>query len=255
MNICSNRDRAAGVLPSIRRSSFFVILLAALSYNSIAQAAPRLDYTIGIADAARHLFHIKIQATSISEPNLDISLPAWTPGWYTIRPYAANIIKLQAEEMGRRLRLHALDKQTWRIATEGNRSLTIEYDYFADNLNVNGAELTEKRGFFIGTNLFFYVPGHTSDTPATLRFEIPDNWRVATGLKKGNEKNVYLVRDFDNLVDCPTVMGEFDELITTALGKNIHIIIDPPGQISHEAGQKLKNYLGRIIESQGKMFG
>ncbi|MBO0721609.1 MAG: M61 family metallopeptidase [Blastocatellia bacterium] len=255
MNKCSNHGWATRILSSILRPSFFIFLLAALSYNSIAQAAPRLDYTIGIADAARHLFHLKIQASNISEPNLDISLPSWTPGWYTIRPYAANIIRLRADGMGRRLELHALDKQTWRIATEGNRSLTIEYDYFADNLNVNGAELTEKRGFFIGTNLFVYLPGHTSDTPATLRFEIPENWRIATGLKKGNEKNVYLVRDFDNLVDCPTVMGEFDELTVTALGINIHIIIDPPGQVSHEYGEKLKNYLGRIIESQGKMFG
>jgi predicted metalloprotease with PDZ domain len=233
----------------------FITLLFTLSHNSRAQAAPRLDYTVGITDAAKHLFHIKIQASNLSDSNLDISLPSWTPGWYTIRPYAANIIKLEAHANDRRLSLRAIDKQTWRIITAGNRNLTIEYDYFADNLNVNGAELTDKHGFFLGTNLFFYIPGHTNDTPSTLKFEIPEGWRIATGLKRGNEKNVYQVRDFDNLVDCPTLLGDFDEFIVTVLEKKIHIVIDPKGQFSSEAGEKLKDYLGRIIESQGKMFG
>jgi predicted metalloprotease with PDZ domain len=234
---------------------FFIALLGLLSHNVAGQSPPRLDYTISISDAAKHLFHLKIQASNVSTGTLEISLPSWTPGWYTIRPYAANVIRLHAHANSKRLTLRAVDKQTWRIETQGNRSLTIEYDYFADNLNVNGADLTEKRGYFLGTNLFFYVVGHTTDSPSTLKFEIPDNWRVATGLKPGHEKNLFLARDFDNLVDCPTVIGSFDELTTTALGKTIHIVIDPQGQISAEAGEKLKEYVRRIIESQGKMFG
>jgi predicted metalloprotease with PDZ domain len=62
----------------------------------------------------------------------------------------------------------AIDKQTYRIEIGDNRSLRIEYDYYANNLAVNGAELTSRRAFFLGTNIFFYVPGHTTDTPATL---------------------------------------------------------------------------------------
>jgi predicted metalloprotease with PDZ domain len=234
---------------------FLVALLASLSHKVVAQSGPRLDYTIGIADAAKHLFHLKIQATNLKARTLDISLPSWTPGWYTIRPYASNVSKLHAHINGQRLPMRAIDKQTWRIETAGNRSLTIEYDYFADNLNVNGADLTENHGYFLGTNLFFYVPGHTTDTPSTLKFEIPENWRIATGLKRSNEKNLVLVRDFDNLVDCPTVIGDFDQFATTALGKTIHIVVDPKGQMTTEAVEKLKDYLTRVLESQGKMFG
>ncbi|MCI0337890.1 MAG: hypothetical protein L0226_09955 [Acidobacteria bacterium] len=234
---------------------FYVTLFTSLSHITLAQTAPRLDYTIGISDAARHLFHIKIQASNITRETLDISMPSWTPGWYTIRPYAANVIKLHAHASGKRLPMRAIDKQTWRIETEGHRTFTIDYDYFADNLNVNGAELTEKRGFFLGTNLFFYVPGHTTGTQSTLKFEIPDGWRIATGLKQSKEKNLYLVRDFDNLVDCPTVMGDFDDFTVTVLGKTVHIVIDPKGQITAEAGEMLRGYVSRVIESQGKMFG
>jgi predicted metalloprotease with PDZ domain len=240
-----------------RHFLFYVVLLASVfACNTVlAQTAPRLDHTISIADAAKHLFHFKVQVSGASGQTLDISLPSWTPGWYTIRPYAANLIKLQANANGKRLPMRAIDKQTYRIETEGNRAFTIEYDYFANNLAVNGAELTEKRGYFMGTNLFFYVPGHTTDSPSMVKFEIPDAWRIATGLKRAEGRNTFLARDFDNLVDCPTVLGDFDDFTTTALGKTIHIVVDPKGQVSLENATKLKEYVSRVIESQGKMFG
>jgi predicted metalloprotease with PDZ domain len=185
---------------------------------------------MGIANAAAHLFHIKIAISNASGPTLDLALPAWTPGWYTIRPYAANVVKLQANDgQGRRLPLRAVDKQTYRIETGGLKALTVEYDYFANNPAVNGAELSEKRGYFVGTNIFFYVPGHTTDTPSQIKFEIPSNWRVATGLKRAPEPNTYLARNFDNLVDCPTILGDFDEEMATADGNPIHVVIDPKG--------------------------
>ncbi len=234
----------------------FLFCLVPLSFTrAAAQAAPRLDYTISVADAPRHIFHLTVKASNLTGDHLDISLPSWTPGWYTIRPYAANVMRLEAKSGETRLGIHALDKQTFRIQTEGSRLLTIDYDYYANNLAVNGAELTEKRGYFLGTNLFFYVPGHTTDTPSTLKFEIPDGWRIATGLKRGDQPNVYQARNFDNLVDCPTVIGDFDQYTTTALGKTINIVVDPKGQVSEENSVKLKDYVSRVIESQGKMFG
>ncbi|MFZ4794117.1 MAG: M61 family metallopeptidase [Blastocatellia bacterium] len=236
----------------------FVAILSlsgVLDLKVMAQAGPRLDYRMKVADAQNHLFHLTIEATNVTGKTLDISLPSWTPGWYTIRPYAANLVKLQAQGQGRRLQLRAIDKQTYRIETEGCQSLTIDYDYYANNLAVNGAELTPQRGFFVGTNIFFYVPGHTTDTPSTLTFEIPETWKVATGLKRGKGNHVYEARNFDQLVDAPTVLGDFDQYTTTALGKPIQIVIDPKGLVTPENSVKLKDYVSRVIESQGKMFG
>jgi predicted metalloprotease with PDZ domain len=111
-----------------------------------ASTAPQLNYTVRVADAAEHLFHVTIQVTNAASPTTDFSLPAWTPGWYTIMPYAANVMRLQAKDaQGNRLPLRAVDKQTWRVETKGNKSITVEYDYFANNLSVNGADLNERR--------------------------------------------------------------------------------------------------------------
>ena len=227
----------------------------ALVSHATAQTAPRLDYTIGIADAPGHRFHLKIAVSNASGSTVDITMPAWTPGWYTIKPYAANVIKLQAHDNGKRLSMRAVDKQTYRIETGGLRAFTIEYDYLANDLSVNGAELTEKRGYFLGTNLFFYVPGHTTDVPATIKFELPAGWRIATGLKRTTEPNTFAARNFDNLVDCPTVLGDFDEETTSVDGKTIHVVIDPKGQLGDEARASLKEMIQRVIGSQSRMFG
>jgi len=236
-----------------------VLLYAAwpsLATPSAPQSAPRLDYTVRVADAPQHLFHLTIQVSNVAGRTLDLSLPAWTPGWYTIRPYAANMMRLHAHNAeGKRLPLRAVDKQTWRIETGGHRTFTVEYDYLANNLSVNGAELNERRGFFVGTNLFLYPVGHTTDVPSRVKFDVPAGWRIATGLKRGAEPNTYTARNFDNLVDCPTLMGDFDEETAAVKGKTVHIVIDPKGQLDDEGRSKLKEMVGRVIDSEGSMFG
>jgi predicted metalloprotease with PDZ domain len=250
-------------MPDIRRRTPLLALclllaLSALPQDGFAQAssAPQLDYTVRVADASAHLFHITIKVTNAASPTTDFSLPAWTPGWYTIMPYAANVMRLHAKDaQGDRLSLRAVDKQTWRVETKGSKSITVEYDYLANNLSVNGADLNARRGYFMGTNLFLYVPGHTTDTPSTVRFETPAGWRVATGLTRTNEANVFRARSYDHLVDCPVVMGDYDEETVTVQGKTVHIVIDQKGQ--YDAGQRwqLREMTARVVESQAKMFG
>jgi predicted metalloprotease with PDZ domain len=221
-----------------------------------ASTAPQLNYTVRVADAAEHLFHVTIQVTNAASPTTDFSLPAWTPGWYTIMPYAANVMRLQAKDaQGNRLPLRAVDKQTWRVETKGNKSITVEYDYFANNLSVNGADLNERRGYFLGTNLFLYVLGHTTDTPSTVRFETPAGWRVATGLPRAGEANVFRARNYDHLVDCPVVMGDYDEETASVQGKTVHVVIDQKGQYNAEQRRQLRDLTARVVESQAKMFG
>jgi len=240
---------------TVRRGVHAIFLLQILVLSALAQGAPRFDYTMAVKDASQHLFHIKTDVTNVSGKTLDIAIPAWTPGWYMIKPYAACVQRLSIHDHGKKLPFQALDKQSYRIDTNNVKALTIEYDYWANDLAVNGAELTDKHAFFIGTNIFFYALGHTQGTPSTLKFELPAGWRIATGLKRGNDPNTYTARDFDNLVDCPTVLGDFDEDVTTVQGKQIHVIIDPKGSLGEEARAKLKDLIGSIIDSQGKMFG
>src|SRR5262245_16154523 len=135
-------------------AAFLILLCTPLSHSRAAQPQLRLDYTVSIADPAKHLYHVRIHVSRVKGRSLEISFPSWAPGWYTTRPFASNINRLRAAAGSRSLPMRAIDKQTWRIKTQGQRHFAIDYDYFADNLNVNGANLTENHGFFLGTSLF-----------------------------------------------------------------------------------------------------
>jgi predicted metalloprotease with PDZ domain len=93
----------------------------------IAPAAATLDgrleikYPVKVADIPGQLFHVSTDIKNINQPALELSLPTWTPGWYTTANYAKNIFRLRVTEPGgRRLQPMLVRKQTWRVETTGS---------------------------------------------------------------------------------------------------------------------------------------
>ena len=58
-------------------------LLVSSSTFSQKRDAFRIDYTVKVASLDSQLFHVTANVKNINEPQLDLSLPTWTPGWYT----------------------------------------------------------------------------------------------------------------------------------------------------------------------------
>jgi len=238
---------------SIRSVATVGILFGALAAGW--SQAPRLDYEIGIRDLDQHLFRVSIRASGLRGDTLDISMPAWAPGWYVIKPYAGNVSRLQATAGGKPLAMNAVDKQTWRIQTKGSANLLIEYDYFANNRQVNGASLSRQGGYFLGSSLLFYVPGFTTQTPTTIKFSVPEDWQVATPLPPTDRAKTYSARSFDQLVDAPVVMGRFDRFSAEREGVAFHLISDPAGQLNEPYARRLLDGIGQVAKQQGEIFG
>lgn len=229
----------------------FLLAVGALGWAQ----SPRLDYEIGIRDLDQHLFRVTIRASGIRGDTLDISMPSWAPGWYVLRPYAGNVSRLQANVGGKRLTMNAIDKQTWRIQTNGSSNLLIEYDYFANNRQVNGASLSRQGGYFLGSSLLFYVPNFTTQVPTTIKFSLPEEWEVATPLPVTDRARTYRARSFDHLVDSPVVMGRFDRFSAEREGVAFHLVSDPAGQLNESYALRLLDGIGAVAKRQGEIFG
>ena len=67
----------------------------------------RVDHTVEIAPAT-HLFHVTTVVKNICQPQLDLALPTWTPGWYTIEDYAKNILRMKFTDGEGRMLAHRL---------------------------------------------------------------------------------------------------------------------------------------------------
>src|SRR4051812_18761959 len=87
----------------------------------------RIDYTVKVADLQNQLFHVTADVKNIKEPRLDLSLPTWTPGWYTVENYAKNILRFTiTDAKGTRLLFTMPHKQTWRVETQGLDQIKVD---------------------------------------------------------------------------------------------------------------------------------
>src|ERR1044072_7393525 len=97
-----------------------VLLLVSESSHAQKRDGFRIDYTVSIPSLDEHLFHVKTNIRNINEPTLELSLPTWTPGWYTVEDYFKNVLRFKVtDSKGNRLQPQMIRKQTWRIETRG----------------------------------------------------------------------------------------------------------------------------------------
>ncbi len=224
------------------------------------RAAPvPLVYTIQPHDPGLHLFEVTL---TIAHPDPDgqvVSLPAWIPGSYMIREFARNIVQIRAESGGRKLRMAKLDKHTWRAARcEG--PLTIVCQVYAWDLSVRAAHLDQTHGFFNGTSVFLRVHGQEA-MPHVVDIRPPEDeaykgWRVATSLPELKARRhrfgTYVAQDYDELIDHPVEMGEFELIRFDAHGVPHEMAIT--GRVPNLDSARLAADLKKICEAQIALF-
>jgi predicted metalloprotease with PDZ domain len=234
--------------------AMWLILLTAPS--ALGQSGEfRIDYTVTIADLQKQLFHVTADVKNIREPHMDISLPTWTPGWYTIENYAKNILRFTiTDDKGTRLLYTMPRKQTWRVETKGLNRIKVDFDYRADILALNQAKIASDFAFFTGTELFVMAEGHRSGSSA-VRFEVPAGWKIVSALKETADPKTFTASDYDTLVDAPTQMGSFDVTKFEVEGKPHYFLSTPAGKFPKDKAEKFAELLASAARSQSAIFG
>ena len=213
----------------------------------------RVDHTVDV-ETATHLFHVTTELKNVRQPQLDLALPAWTPGWYTIENYAKNILRMKfTDGEGRPLVYRLVRKQTWRLETNGVRNVKVEFDYLANVLALNQAKIAADYAFFTGTQLFLEPVGHRN-SPSTVRLKVPAGWQIVSALKETGDPMVFTAPDYDTLVDSPTEMGHFDVTHFQVAGKSHSFVSTPAGAFSQDKRERLAPLLARIVEAERAVF-
>jgi len=232
-----------------------VILLSPAAFGQRRNALFRIDYTVSVASLEGQLFHVTTDVKNINEPRIDLSLPTWTPGWYTVENYFKNVLRFTVSDAkGNRLQPEMIRKQTWRIDTRGRSSIRIEFDYKASVLALNQAKISNDFAFFTGTSLFLEAAGHRA-SPSTVRFELPPNWKIISALKATSDPLTFTAPDYDTLVDAPTQMGKFDALEFQVQGKPHYLVTNPAGAMARDKAAQFAEMLTKVANAQSSIFG
>ena len=245
-------------MKQIRRfsSSIFVFVLFVCTGAAFGQkGALGIDYAVTLADPATQQFHIATDIKNINQPLLSLSLPTWTPGWYTVENYFKNVLKFRITDANGKILPHTMSrKQTWSIDTKGIKEIRIDYDYQATALALNQAKITRDYAFFTGIELFLQAEGHRNE-PSTVHFSLPAGWNLISALKETSDPLVFTAANYDTLVDAPTEMGKFDVTKFEVEGRPHYFVANPAGSFSKEKSDKFVEMLAKVGKADSAMFG
>ena len=179
---------------------------------------PAIQYTVWPADLHGHRYQVKLQ---IAKPNPEgqvLQMPAWIPGSYLIRDFSKQIESIEAYSVSskKKLPLERIDNDQWRLP-KTNSAIEVITTVYAYDSSVRAAYLDTERGLFNTSSLCLAVQGQ-ENLACSLAIAPPeggfsDHWSVQTGLRaaKTDERGFgfYLAQNYDDLLDHPVAMGEF----------------------------------------------
>ena len=179
---------------------------------------PEIQYTVWPADLHGHRYQVKLHIVNPDPQGQILQMPAWIPGSYLIRDFSKQIESIEAYSVStkKKLPLERLNNDQWRLPKE-NSAIEVITTVYAYDSSVRAAYLDTERGFFNASSLCLEVIGQ-NNTPCSLAIAPPDasfaeHWSVQTGLReaKTDERGFgfYLAQNYDDLLDHPVAMGEF----------------------------------------------
>jgi predicted metalloprotease with PDZ domain len=216
-------------------------------------------YTVDPKDLAGHLFQVTLTVSAPDAAGQVLALPAWIPGSYMIREFSKNVVQIRAECKDEPVELTKLDKHSWQAAP-CKGPLTVHYEVYAWDLSVRTAHLDQTHGFFNGTSLYLRVLGQES-LPHEVDLVRPQDaaaktWRIATALPELKAKRygfgTYVASNYDELIDHPVEMGDFDLASFKAHGVPHDIVIT--GRVPNLDMERLQKDLKAICETQIAFF-
>lgn len=180
---------------------------------------PAIQYTIWPADLHGHHFRVKLHITNPDPNGQILEMPAWIPGSYLIRDFSKHIESIQAYTTGKNIKpvsLDRIDNDRWRLP-QNCAAVDIITTVYAFDSSVRAAYLDTERAFFNASSLCLGVKGQ-EQLPCSLAIVAPEaasaeRWSVQTSMRSAKTDSqgfgCYLAKDYEDLLDHPVAMGEF----------------------------------------------
>jgi predicted metalloprotease with PDZ domain len=231
-----------------------LVAVAAVPGVLAAQTEP-VRYRVAVSPG-EDLIHVRAEfVVPAGRDTFVVSLPAWTPGNYTVQNYARYVHGFTAQTPeGRSLPWDRLDKDSWRITLGGARSVVVEFATNADTLDLSMALVEKDVAFFNGTNLFLYPEGSDWRFQAEVTLQLPAGWRVATGLAPAGPDR-FRAADYHDLVDAPFLVGAIAVDSVVVDGKPVRLAIYPDSALTPAVRDTVMDAIRRIAETQNRIFG
>lgn len=213
-----------------------------------------IRFRVAIGDPHSHLVKVEMTIRGTEDDGfVDVAMPVWTPGSYLVREYSRFVRNVRAvNSEGDRRNVVKQDKARWRVDTLTSREIVVSYEVYAHDLNVRFNHVEGDHAFLHGPALFLYPVERLSDE-IELIVEVPEGWRVHSGLRRKEGPTPFFeADDFDELFDCPILAGDLE--VTEFVAGSVPHRFVWWGAGNYDA-ERVAEDTRRIVEASASIFG
>jgi predicted metalloprotease with PDZ domain len=244
---------------SSRRAKWMLTIFALVMAGASRAGAQELDpiaYTLRIPSPDTHEAVVQATVPAAGRPSLDLMMPTWSPGYYRVEDYAANVHDVRAETLdGHPLVVEKTNGNHWRIGTRGERFVKLSYRVFCKQRTVTTNYVDADYGVFNGAPTFITL-AENARRPHHVQIELPPGWTAAmTGLDDapGGQPNQFRAPDYETLVDSPILAGKLGVRRFEVAGK-MHFVVSA-GDTAGWDGDRAARDLQTFVEESHRFWG
>ena len=220
-------------------------------------AFERIAYSLSMTRPATHLFEVTMELTAppgATPAAVDLQMPLWQPGRYSVADFAENVQEFSAKSGNQPLTFRKTDNQTWQVQTQGNRTFSISYKVYGNDLSGTFAQLDVTHGNFTGGEIFMYVVGHKQDA-VELQIHPPAGWRVINGRTDVPDQLAWRYPNYEMLIDNPTEVGaDWTQDEFTVGGKVYRVVIHSRAEVNSAKASLLRD-IQKLVTAEVAMWG
>ena len=150
------------------------------------------------------------------------------------------------------------DSALWKIFTSGNEAVLHYRVHLPPQLNPQRAAwrpfLSATGGLVGGPHSFMYIVGFTL-APSHVTLNIPDGWKIVTGLESTSDPTTFFAPSAGVLVDCPMLIGKLKTWPFTVDGIPHRVVYWPLPNATPFDTATLVSYIQRLVEQAALFFG
>ena len=232
------------------------LILIFVSWKSDVQkdSGSKIEYSVSMENPNNHYFHVSFTYSGIVDKNVELKLPAWTPGYYMIMDYAKYVINFKVVDIkGNNLPWEKTSKNKWKVILKSNSTIKVSYDVFSFRTSVADSFLDDGRGFISPTGIFMHPAGKKDHDVYVTVIPYEKFSRISTGLEPvPGKQNTFYASDFDVLYDSPILAGNQEILNFEVNGIQFTVAAENLGQIDRSV---FINDHKKMIESATAIIG
>ena len=231
------------------------LIIIIFMHSSLAKSANKvqISYVVSFPEAVAHYTNIEMNISGLNQKFIEVKMPVWTPGSYLVREFSKNIESLNVYSDGKVVHWQKVNKNTWKVNTNGLNSITIKYKVYCYEMSVRTSYVNASHAFLCNTGVFLY-PANMLKQPSVINIEPYKGWAtVSTSLESVNGNPlVKRAPNYDILFDSPIEIGNQDVFGFVASGVKYEVAMCGGGNYDKE---RLKKDMTKIIEEESSVFG